>query len=100
MKPRTWRVLLLVLCSITVALAIAELVDLTGTGGAPPWYGRWGFTYAPSSRPFDLVVLSVDSSGPAAQSGLRPGDLVDIRRNTALERLMILNAALDGQTVT
>lgn len=100
MKPTTWRVLLLALCAITVAFAIVELVDLIGTGGAPPWLGRWGFTYAPSSRPFDLVVLSVDPSGPAAHSGLRPGDLIDIRRNTVAERFMILNAALDGQTVT
>ena len=100
MKPKAWRVLLLALCSVTVAFAIVELVDLIGTGGAPPWSGRWGFTYAPSSRPFDLVVLSVDSSGPAAHSGLRPGDLVDIRRNTVAERFMILNAPLDGRTVT
>src|SRR5579863_681920 len=100
MKPKSWRVLLFALCSVTVIFAIVQLVDLTGTGGTPPWFGRWGFTYAPSSQPFDLVVLSVDSNGPAAQSGLRRGDLVDIRRNTVVERFMILNGALDGQTVT
>ena len=100
MKPSTWRVLLLSLCALTIVFAIVQLIDLTGTGSAPPWLGRWGFTYAPPSRPFELVVLSVDSNGPAAHSGLRPGDLIDIRRNTATERFMILNAALDGRTVT
>ena len=100
MKPSTWRVLLLALCTLIIVFAIVQLVDLTGAGGAPPWLGRWGFTYAPSSRPFNLVVLSVDKNGPAAHSGLRPGDVIDIRQNTAVERYMIFNAALDGRTTT
>jgi hypothetical protein len=100
MTSSTWRVLLLALCALTVVFAIVQLVDLTGTGGAPPWLGRWGFTFAPSPRPFDLVILSVDPNGPAAHSVLRPGDVIDIRQNTAAERSMILNAALNGRTTT
>ncbi len=69
-------------------------------GGAPPWQGWWGANTGASSKPFNLVVTSVDRGGPFARAGLRRGDLIDIRPNTVIERYFLLDVPLNGRALS
>jgi hypothetical protein len=96
MRRVAWRPVLLAICAIAALAQIAGVLDTTGMGGAPPWLGRLGTTYVASSKPFNLVVRSVAPGGPAAQAGLRQGDLIDIRANTLVQRLpFVIGAPLN-----
>jgi hypothetical protein len=86
MKPATWRGPILVFCAITAAFAVASIFDITGLGGALPWYGLFGDVYAVSAQPYYAQLNAVDPGGPADLAGLRNGDLVDIRANTLVDR--------------
>ena len=86
MSGIAWRRVLLAICALAALAQAADVLDATGMGGAPPWEGWWGAGTGASSKPFNLVVTSVDRGGPAARAGLRRGDLIDIRANTLVER--------------
>ncbi len=66
-------------------------------GGAQPWLGSWGANSGASSKPFNVVITSIDRDGPAARAGLRRGDLIDIRANTLVERYSLFDAPLNGR---
>jgi len=66
-------------------------------GGAAPWQGWWGANTSASSKPFNLVVTSVDRGGPAARAGLLRGDLIDVRANSVVERYSLFEAPLNGR---
>jgi len=66
-------------------------------GGVRPWLGWWGANAGASSKPFNLTVTSVDGGGPAADAGLRRGDLIDIRANTLVERYSLFEEPLNGR---
>ncbi len=66
------------------------MFDVTGMGGAPPWWGRLGATTDASSKPYTLVVRAVDPDGPAGRAGLRSGDLIDLRSLSLVERFSLL----------
>jgi len=87
MRRVAWRPVLLAICALTALLQVASVLDVTGAGGAPPWWGRIGASIDSSSGPSKLAVRSVEPGGPAASGGLRRGDLIDMRANTAVERL-------------
>lgn len=99
MKPATWRALLLALCAITAIVGVAQLGGVIGIGGAQPWYGLWGSNAGASSEPFNVAIENLDPSGPSARAGLRIGDLVDIRANTAVERFEIFGQPLNGRAI-
>jgi hypothetical protein len=97
MKPATWRALLLALCAITAIVFVAQLGGVVGIDGAPPWYVLWGSNAGASSEPFNVAIENLDPVGPSARAGLRIGDLVDIRANTAVERFEIFGQPLNGR---
>ena len=80
-----WRAFLLSLCAITVLLSGAQLLDVTGAGGAP-WYGLWGAVMGASTAPYTIAVHAVDPGGPSDRAGLRQGDVVDVRTNILTDR--------------
>jgi hypothetical protein len=92
-----WRPVLLAICALAALAQVADVLDATGMGGAPPWQGWWGANTGVSSKPFNLVVTSVDRRGPAARAGLRRGDLIDFRANSLVERYSLLEAPLNGR---
>jgi hypothetical protein len=97
MRRVAWRPVLLAICALAALAQVANVVDATGIGGAPPWQGWWGANTGASSRPFNLEVTSVDRDGPAARTDLRRGDLVDIRANTLVERYSLFGVPLNGR---
>ena len=97
MSRIAWRPVLLAICALAAFAQVAEVLDATGMGGAPPWQGSWGVNTGASSTPFYLAVTSVDRSGPGALAGLRRGDLIDIRANTLFERYAIFGVPLNGR---
>jgi len=103
MKPATWRALLLTLCALAAILTIACGNDYFGITGSAPWAGNPGTMLGASSEPYRALVLAVDSGGPAARAGLHPGDHIDVRSNTLLERLQLFNGfptTINGRPVT
>jgi hypothetical protein len=80
----------LVICALTALIQTASVLDVTGMGGAPPWWGRLGATVDGFSGLSRVDVRSVEPGGPAASAGLRPGDRIDMRANSPLERLSLL----------
>ena len=97
MKPTAWRVVLLAICSLAALVQVADILDGTGMGGAPPWRGRFGANTGVSSQPFHLAVTAVKPGGAAARAGLRRGDLIDIRANTLVDRFSLLGVPLAGR---
>jgi hypothetical protein len=84
-KRRLLRTVLLWLCVATELIIVAAFVDVVGLG-SPPWYGQAGANLKASGRPFEVVVSSIDAGQAADRAGLRVGDLIDIRANSAIER--------------
>jgi len=97
MRQIASRRLLLATCALAVLALVASVLDATGVNGAPPWQGWWGANTGASSSPFNLTVTFVDLDGPAARAGLRPGDLIDIRANTLVERYSLLDVPFNGR---
>ena len=101
MKPTTWRGLVLAFCAVTAVFAIASIIDITGAGGRPPWYGLWGNLDSASARPYQLEVSGVNPGGSADRAGLRNGDLIDIRSIALLDRFQqLFGQPLAGRPVT
>jgi hypothetical protein len=97
MSRVAWRPVLLAICALAALAQVADVLGATGMGGAPPWQGWWGATTGASSEPFNLAVTSVDRGAPAARAGLHPGDLIDIRANTLVERYALFGVPLNGR---
>lgn len=100
MRRVAWRSALVTICAFAALAQLADVLDATGMGGAPPWRGWWGANTGASSQPFNLAVTSVDPAGPAARAGLRRGDLVDIRGNTLVERYALLELPINGRPLS
>jgi len=103
MKSAMWRAPLLMLCAVAMILTIASGIDYFGIAGSTPWAGNPGVTQGASSEPYRTSVLNIASGGAADRAGLRPGDRVDIRSNTLLERLQLFlgfPTTINGRPVT
>ena len=100
MRPTAWRPLLLVMSSFIIVLVIADLAMLFGLRGTVPFPGQWGNTVGPSTRGFELTVRSIDPTGASSRVGIRPGDGIDIRSNTLLERFWLFGQPIAGHPVT
>jgi hypothetical protein len=99
MQGVSWRPLLLAICAITAFLTIVNVAGQTGLGGRTPWFGMWGATFGAASQPLTLSVLSVAPGGPSDAAGLRPGDVIDISKNTLVERFSIEGQPLCGRPI-
>lgn len=102
MTAAAWRALLLSICLIAAIVQIVGVLDVTGIGGAPPLQGDFGALLggvAPS-KPFGLEITSVKPGGAAARAGLRRGDVIDIRANTLMDRLALVEAPINGRPIT
>ena len=100
MKSAGWRALLLGMCAIAALLAIVDAYSEFGGPNSTSLVGQWGDTVAASTQPYHLVVLSIDPGHGADLAGLRPGDLIDIRANTPVERFWLFGQPLTGHPVT
>lgn len=90
MKPAAIRSWLLALCVALIVVAIGGMATEYGIGGGPSWFGLWGFLQgADDHHPYMLALTDVAPGSAAAAAGLRPGDLIDIRRASLLERYQL-----------
>lgn len=99
---RRWRFTILSACALTALLVVAAFVDTVGFG-TTPWNGQAGVDLVASGSPYQQIVQSVDKGYAADLAGLRVGDLIDMRTNTALERWQWFNGfptPIAGQTTT
>ncbi len=96
MNSASWRVLLLTLCAIVAVSAGSDIFMHYGTDASPSFVGLWGNTVGASSQPYHLVVRSIDPRHASDLAGLRPGDLIDIRANTAVERFWLFGQPISG----
>jgi hypothetical protein len=95
-----WRPVLLAVCALAALVEVTSVVDVVGMGGGPPWLGSLGANATASSTPFNLRVTSIAPAGPAARAGVRPGDLIDIRATTLVDRYSLLAAPLNGRPLS
>ncbi len=79
------RNVLLWLCAATELIIAAAFFDVAGFGNTP-WYGQAGASINASARPYEVAVTSIDAGRAADRAGLRVGDLIDVRGNSAIER--------------
>jgi GAF domain-containing protein len=93
-----WKWLLLALAGLVAAAAIATDVDMFGAGSTA-WYGWWDALYAPSGKPFIVVITGTAAGGAATAAGLRPGDAIDLREQTLETRLKLAFQPLAGVPV-
>jgi hypothetical protein len=100
MNSAVWRALLLSMCAIVALLAVYDIVVEYAGPNSTSIVGQWGDTVAASSQPYHLVVLSIDPGHGADIAGLRPGDLIDIRANTPVERFWLFGQPVTGRPVT
>lgn len=100
MKSVGWRALLLSLCAAVALLAAVEVYLEYGGPNSTSFVGQWGDTVGASEVPFHLAVLSIDPGHGADRAGLRPGDLIDIKKNTAVERFWLFGQPPTGSSVT
>jgi GAF domain len=100
MSTAAWRAAILTLCAIAAIGAVAEFFGASGLGEATSWMGIWGNTLATSSEPFYFRVGSIDPGRASARAGLRQGDLIDIRRSSAIERFGLFGQPFAGRPVT
>lgn len=100
MKSVGWRALLLSLCAIVGLVAAADIFLQYGGPNSTSFVGQWGDTVGASAVPFHLVVLSTDPGHGADLAGLRSGDLIDIRHNSATERFWLFGQPPTGRSVT
>lgn len=96
---RRWRTVILALCAIAALGAAAEFLAASGLGATASLMGIWGNTLASSSEPFYFRVGSIDPGRASDRAGLRKGDLVDIRRNSLIERFGLFGQPLAGRPV-
>lgn len=94
MSSAAWRAVTLTLCLIAAIGAIAEFF------GAFDLMGIWGNTLTASSEPYYFRVGSIDPGRASDRGGLRQGDLIDIRRNSRIERFGLFGQPLAGRPVT
>ena len=95
-----WRALLLTFCVAGTLLVLAGLLDQTGSGGKPPWYGVWGGYFDGSALPYHLTFRGVDPGGPADRGGLREDDRIDVRGHSVVDRLSMMGQPLAGRPFT
>jgi hypothetical protein len=100
MSTAAWRAVILTLCAIAAIGAVVEFFGASGLGRPASSMGIWGNTLATSSEPFYFRVGSIDPGRASARAGLRQGDLVDIRRNSPIERFGLFGQPLAGRSVT
>jgi hypothetical protein len=100
MKPAALRSWLLVFCALVALCAFATVLDVTGAGGAPSWYGLWGAQFAAdAAAPYQLAVLDIDPGSASDVAGLRAGDRVDVRANTLVQRFGMLWQPMSGTPI-
>ena len=100
MKPYGWRAFLLSLCVAAAVLTSVDFVNGYVFHGGRSLVGQWGDTVTASAVPYHLAVLSIDPGHGADLAGLRAGDLIDIRRNTPVERFWLFGQPPTGRAVT
>ncbi|HEX3671175.1 MAG TPA: hypothetical protein VHT92_05665, partial [Candidatus Cybelea sp.] len=94
MSSAACRAVILTLCVVAAIGAIAEFF------AAFNLMGIWGNTLTASSEPFHFRVGSIDPGRASDRGGLRQGDLIDIRRNSPIERFGLFGQPLAGRPVT
>lgn len=92
MNQNRWRALLLALCALGIVLTAADLFDgYTGT------WAQTGLGVASADKSYLQKVLPVAPDSAAAQSGLRAGDVLDLRPMSVADRYRLYNSKYMGQ---
>jgi hypothetical protein len=89
-----WRRCLLTVCALGFLLWAFSLFQ------AAVWYGRVGWYTEPTKVPFHDVVDVVLPGEPAAQAGIKAGDIFDLRRASASARWRFRTRWLADQPFT
>ncbi len=76
-----------------------SLASWSGVGGAPPWSGRLGADTTRGAEPFTSRIADIAPNGPSEKAGLRPGDVIDYRANSLLERYWITTRSFNGRAI-
>jgi hypothetical protein len=89
--------------ALSALVALLAIVDVY-FGYAGPGFGsvvgQWGNTVGAAAEPYHLKVLSIDPGHASDLAGLRTGDLIDLRANTALERFWLAGQPPPDRHVT
>ncbi len=83
-----WKSVLLVLCTLALAITFFGAADNYGLGGRP-WYGWWDANTVPIGSFFVTIGKPV-AGGASARGGLRDGDTIDLREQSEASRVALL----------
>jgi hypothetical protein len=87
---KRWRFAMMALCALAaLLLAISCFGGLFGLAGIAR-VGLWGMELVPS-QPYTFTVTSLYAGGGAERAGIRPGDVIDMRAQSTIVRMWILN---------
>jgi hypothetical protein len=90
-----WRIGMIALCALAALLAAVSFFGgVFGMGGVPR-VGFWGMELMPA-RPYTFVVTSLDAGRAADKAGIRPGDVIDMRAQSAIVRMWLLDEPVAG----
>lgn len=93
-----WRIAIIALCTVAALMLAASLLG-SGFGlGGLPRTGLWGMQLLPD-KPFTFVVTSLDPGQAASRAGIRPGDVIDMRMQSAIVRFWLLNEPIADRSV-
>lgn len=87
---RGWRWLLPALCTLSLVLTFAVVVDQFGLG-ARPWFGWWDSNVVRTGQRYLLAIAQPRADGATAKAGIRDGDLVDLRQQSLEARVAIVS---------
>lgn len=90
------RLVMLALCLLALALAIAEEINVLGASGRA-WFGFWDANAAGSGRPYVVTIAQPRPGGATAQAGLRDGDRVDLREQPLSTRIAVAYQPMSTQ---
>lgn len=85
MSEMRWRRLLLALCALGLFVAFVSAADVYGLGSRP-LRGFWDSTVVATGRPYLTVDAQPRPDGASAAAGIRNGDVVDLRDQSAATR--------------
>lgn len=96
LTANAWRLLLLALCVLGVALTVIDLY--TGATQRAVW--RLGFAPSAGEKPYLVKIDSIHPNSPASRAGLRQGEILDLRPMSPQDRYrFFLHKSYNGESL-